>query len=307
MKISVRQLDYVVTAARKRSISGAARHRNISTSSILKAIEKFEDEFAVELFVRQRAKGLVLTTAGERAISRTILLLDEVASFTSDLSQEDVAIAGNVSIGCFLSISPNITPQIISSLRSVYPDLIVHLNEGDIMAIQQLLRDGSVDILLTYDAGLSDEFDAEVLIAAPPHVVLAEGDALTKQDSVSLRDLLDRRLLLLNLPQSRNYVLSLFENSGLKPSAIQRLESFEMIRSAAAAGLGVGILNIRPLTDKTYSGLPVVCRPLKENSACPKIVMATRRGSRISRRAESFAAFCRQFFSTEAARQLFVR
>ena len=48
----------------------------------------------------------------------------------------------------------------------------------------------------------------------------------------------------------------------MTPGPIQRLESFEMVRSAAAAGLGVAILNVRPPSDTTYSGMNVTCRPL---------------------------------------------
>lgn len=306
MNITLRQLEYVVAASREGSIIGAASSLNISTSSILMAIEKFEQEFGIQLFVRQRSKGLVTTAAGARAIARTIRMLDEADAYVRDISGGDEIPSGELRVGSFTSISPNIAPQVIRELRRSYPNLIVHLSEGDILSIQQSLRDGSVDILLTYDAGLWEEFDAEILAKAPPHVVLAESDPLAAKDRISLHDLTDHTLLFLNLPHSRNYVQSLFERCGAKPGPLQRFESFEMVRSSAAAGLGAAILNIRPLTDNTYSGLPVACRPLIEAEPSPNIVLATRRGSRISRRAQAFAAFCRQFFTTENARRLFV-
>ena len=88
---------------------------------------------------------------------------------------------------------------------------------------------------------------------------------------------------------------------------IQRLESFEMVRSAAAAELGVAILNIRPPYDTTYSGLSVTCRPLEETGNSPNIVLATRAGNRISRRTKAFADQCKRFFDTAEAQNLFVR
>lgn len=306
MNITLRQLEYVVAASREQSIAGAASSLNISTSSVLMAIDKFEHEFGVQLFVRQRSKGLVTTTAGERAIARTIRMLDEADLFVSDVSGGDTVLSGELRVGSFTSISPNIAPQIIRELGAEYPDLLVHLSEGDIVSIQQGLRDGVVDILLTYDAGLWEEFDSEILANAPPHVVLAENDPLAERDRISIQDIADRTLLLLNLPQSRNYIQSVYDRAGVRPGHVQRLESFEMVRSSAAAGLGVAILNIRPFTDNTYSGLRVVCRPLVDAGPSPKIILATRRGSRISRRAQAFAQQCRRFFQTEAARRLFV-
>ncbi len=306
MNITLRQLEYVVAASREQSIAGAATALNISTSSVLMAIDKFEHEFGVQLFVRQRSKGLVTTTAGERAIARTIRMLDEADLFVSDIAGAGSELSGELRVGSFTSISPNIAPQVIQALGTQYPNLNIHLSEGDMISIQQGLRDGVVDILLTYDAGLWDEFDSEFLANAPPHVVLAEKDPLADRDRISIHDIADRTLLLLNLPQSRNYIQSLYDRAGVRPAHIQRLESFEMVRSSAAAGLGIAILNIRPFTDNTYSGLRVVCRPLIDTGPSPNIILATRRGSRISRRAQAFAQQCRRFFQTEAAGRLFV-
>lgn len=306
MKISLRQLEYVVVAARAGSIVGAAAKLNISTSSILSAIDKFEEEFGIQVFVRQRSKGLVTTTAGERAIARTIRLLDETEAYREEMSGRDTHLSGRLRIGAFTSISPSIAPQVIRALKQTSPDVTVHLAEGDIISIQQRLRDGTVEVLLTYDAGLWEEFDAEILINAPPHVVLSENDPLSAKPEISLADLAGRPLLLLNLPHSHKYVRSIFERFNVKPGTVQELESFEMVRSAAAAGLGAAILNIRPPADITYSGFRVVCRPLVENQSSPNIILATRRGGRISRRAQAFSECCRRFFQTPEAKRLFV-
>lgn len=208
-------------------------------------------------------------------------------------------------MGCFSSISPNIAPLVIRDLQDRYPDLKIDLHEGDLHEIQDLLRSGKVDLLLTYDRGMPDDFDMEFLAEAPPHVLLSEEDPLVNLDYVTLEQICDRPLLLLNLPQSGAYIMSLYERAGLSPASIQRMESFEMLRSSAAAGLGVAILNIKPLTDLTYSGLRVVCQPLKHQLPNPSIVIATRKGGGVSRRAQVFAQCCRDFFETEASRSLF--
>ena len=155
MNITLRQLRYVVTASQKQSILGAANALNISTSSILMAVDKFEQEFGIQVFVRQRSKGLVTTAAGERVIARTIRMLDEADAYVSDISGGDKALSGELRVGSFTSITPKIAPLVIRELRAAHPGLIVHLSEGDIIAIQQGLRDGVVDILLpmTPDCG----------------------------------------------------------------------------------------------------------------------------------------------------------
>lgn len=307
MKISLRQLSYIVAAARNGSISKAAEEVNISTSSVLAAIDAFEHEFKIQIFVRRRSKGLMLTEEGTTAIARTIRLLDEAAAYEEELYDSADNLRGELRVAVFNSISPNVVPQIIRNLRKSHPDLIVHLSEGDILSIQHSLRDGAVDVILTYDAGISSEFSIETLAEAPPHVVLAQGDPLLEKDVISLHDLAERPLLLLNLPQSRNYVLSLYEQAGIYPRKIHKLESFEMVRSSAAAGLGIAILNIRPPYDTTYCGLSVACRPLLEAHTSPKIVLASRSNSYVTRRVVAFSDYCRQFFATDEAQKVFVR
>jgi DNA-binding transcriptional LysR family regulator len=89
--------------------------------------------------------------------------------------------SGQLRVGAFTSISPSIAPQVIRKMHAEYPDLLVHLIEGDLIEIQERLRDGTVDVLLTYDAGLWEEFDAEVMINAPPHVVISQNDLLAER------------------------------------------------------------------------------------------------------------------------------
>ena len=306
MNSSLRQLEYLVAAARAGSVSAAARLLNVSASSIFMAIDKFEEEFGLQVFVRHRASGLALTADGRQAIERTIRLLDEVRAFQSDLGTEGDHLEGSVEVACFSSLSPNVLPQVIRDMQTRHPDVVVNLREGDMIGIQDHLRSGMVDLLLSYDNGMPEDFELEFLADAPPHAVVAASDALAQKPWVTLEELAERPLLLLNLPHSSRYVLGLFERAGLRPRDIQRVASFEMVRSGAAANIGVSVLNIKPLTDRTYSGLEVACRPILPQLYVPRIVLATRKGGRLSRNAATFARCCADFFRTEAAQRLFV-
>lgn len=63
MLVSLRQLGYVIEAASVGSVAGAAKSLNISASSILMAIDKFEEDVGLQVFVRHRARGLTVTAA----------------------------------------------------------------------------------------------------------------------------------------------------------------------------------------------------------------------------------------------------
>jgi DNA-binding transcriptional LysR family regulator len=295
MNSTLRQLSYLVEAARSGSVSAAAKNLSISSSSILMAIDKIESEFGVQIFVRQRSKGLMITTAGKTVILRIVQLLDEVDSFEKDLGGHEYSIEGEIHVGCFGSISPHILPQIIRNLTADHPGIKAHMHEGNLLRIQEYLRNGTVDILVTYDAGMTDEFDIEPLVSAPPHAVLAANEELALQDQVSLKDLAQRPLFLMDLPESANYILSVFKDHGYRPNVVHRTESYEMIRSSVAAGLGVAIQNMRPLINVTYGGLEVVCKPILESTRDTLLVIANRSHSESNRLANVFKKYLSDF------------
>lgn len=299
--VSLRQLRYVVTAARLRSIAKAAQHLSISQSSIAAAINNFEEEFNVTIFVRQQAKGLVLTTVGSQVLGRIGRFLSEADNFVQDLSGLGENLEGAVNVGCFAPVSPHFLPPIIRDMTRKHSDVSVHIHEGDLRSVQDHLRDGVADIILTYDLGLDSAFEAEPLREAPPHVILAANDPLAQQEVVHLKDLAGRPMILLDLPESRTYFELMFEAAGTQPRIVHRTRTYELVRGLVATGLGFSILNVRPLIDSTYTGRRIACRRLAGAVRTPRFVLARRAHDYPSPLMEAFSAACRAFFHSDRA------
>jgi DNA-binding transcriptional LysR family regulator len=301
MNVSLRQLRYVMTAARLRSISKAAHHLRISQSSIAAAINKFEAEFSVTIFVRQQAKGLVLTTVGSEILGRTGRFLSEVDSFVQDLSGLGESLEGAINVACFAPVSPHFLPPIIRDLTRQHPNVSVHIHEGDLRSVQEFLRDGIADVVLTYDLGLDSAFEAESLRGAPPHVILATNDPLAAKSEVKLADLVDRPMILLDLPESRTYFELMFEALGAQPKIVHRTQTYELVRGLVATGLGFSILNVRPIIDATYTGRKIAYRRLAGKVRTPNFVLARRAHDFPTPLMEAFSSACRDFFHSDRA------
>lgn len=306
MNLTLRQLSYIVRAARTCSISAAAEAEAISPSSILMAIDKFESEFQTQLFVRQPSKGLVITGSGKRVIEHVVRFLDEAEDFESRISNQGPSVDGELRVGVFSSISAHTIPRILRNLAVDHPKLSIRLQEGNLITTQEYLRNGNVDIVLSYDAGMTDEFHIQPLMNVPYHAVLPEGDPLAEKAKVSLKDLTNRPLILLSLPGSEQHILSLFQHHGYRPNVIHRTGSYEMIRTSVAAGLGVAVMNMRPQINVTYGGEEVVCRAISEEIESVRLVLATRCGAPISRRAVVFTKYCNEFITSEFAQSMAV-
>ena len=295
-----RQLRYIMAAAREGSITAAAETESISTSSILSAIEKFEAYYQTQIFVRRRSKGLSVTVSGERILGRMRHLLDEMEAFDSSLRHNSPIVFGELRVGVFTTMAAHLMPYILKSLDDEHPDLQVTHFEGSLREVEAALRSGKVDVALTYDAFLPDDVEVIHLFDAPPHAVLATHDPLAACEMVSIQDLSQRPLILLNSPDSAQYILSLFTRSGCRPNVRHRTTSYELIRSSVALGLGASIVNIRPISDITYAGEQVVTRPLitSGQNLSSRVAVVTRKDDVLGNRANAFIKHCQKLVET---------
>lgn len=309
MNAFTRQLRYILAAAREGSISAAAETESISPSSILSAIDKFEAQYQTQIFVRKKSKGLRITASGQRTLTRMRRFLDELETFESDLKRTNPVIQGELRVGVFVTMTAHVMPHILRSLHQEHPKLSIHHHEGSLRQVEADLRAGLVDVALTYDAFIPDDLDVLPLLEAPPHAVLPATDPLASHDSISMQELAELPLILLDSPDSAQYILALFIRAGCRPFVLHRTTSYELIRSSVAFGLGASVMNIRPIADVSYCGLNVVCRPLKleaEQHLISRVAVVTRRDDILSQRAQAFIAHCQKFARSDTAQKLLV-
>ena len=81
-------------------------------------------------------------------------------------------------------------------------------------------------------------------------------------------------LILIGLPHSRDYFLSLFRAAGVTPRIAHESPSMEMVRTLVANGLGVSLLTTRPARDTGYDGKRIACRALQGTLQPQSVVLA---------------------------------
>ena len=101
---TLRQLEYLVAVAEYGSVSGAAHALHVSQSTLSSGISEMERSLNLQLLVRHHAKGVSLTQAGERLISKARSMLDDAELFERDARDLGSSVVGAVSIGVYLSL-----------------------------------------------------------------------------------------------------------------------------------------------------------------------------------------------------------
>ena len=268
---SLRQLEYLVAAAHHGGAARAAQALHVSQPSISKAISELENLWGERLFVRLHARGLEVTAAGAVRVRQARAVLCQAESL---LAARSVALQGLLRVGCLSTLGPRYMPDILSRLRIAHPEIEVQLVEGDTENLTRQLERGSLDVALLYDLGLARSVRLAPVADLQPYALLPWGHALARQTLLKLAELAREPLILIGLPHSRDYFLSLFRAAGVTPRIAYESLSMEMVRTLVANGLGVSLLTTRPARDISYDGKRIACRYLHGTLHPQSVVLA---------------------------------
>lgn len=251
--ISLRQIDYVIATADVGSTAAAARVLNVSQPSVSLAIAKVEDHFRRPLFVRKTGHGIVPTAFGQRKLGELRSLRAQAARV---LGAAEPAL-DVLNLGVFSTLGPRYAPDLVRGFQRRFPDTRIKLHEGDLETLNMWIECGQVDLALVYDFGMPSGLDITPLADIRPYGLVSPGHRLASRGAVDLNDLLRDPLILMNLPHSRGYFLTLAQMNGIRPEIAHETSSVEMLRAMVANQMGVGLLATDIAQDTACDGQPV--------------------------------------------------
>jgi DNA-binding transcriptional LysR family regulator len=297
MRYTLRQIEYFIATAETGSITLASERVNISQPSISTAIAHLEEELETQLFVRRHAQGLSLTSAGRVLLVEAKRLVEQAEHMYSIASEVGERVRGQLSLGCLVTLAAMVMPELSHSFTSAYAETrIVHM-VGDHEQLLERLQRAEIDVAITYNLLIPDGFEFLPLASLPPHAVVSEGSPLARYSAVSLQELVSERLILLDLPISRDYLLGLFMKEGLEPHVATRSTHPDVIRTMVANGYGYTLANVRPRCEVALDGRRVVRVRLSGEHKPMTIGVLTLKQARKYRLVEFFQQHCRRFVS----------
>ncbi|TNF60407.1 MAG: LysR family transcriptional regulator, partial [Rhodobacteraceae bacterium] len=215
LRFTLRQLEYLVAVGEAGSIAVAAERVNVSSPSISSAIGLLEEEFGLQLFVRKHAQGLALTQAGRQFMAQAKHVLGQAELLNRLADDISGNVQGPLAVGCLLTFAQLMVPQLRRQFERRYPDVRVSQFEMHHQEILDRLRNGGIDVALTYDLEIPQDLKFVPLVELPPYAMLPDTHPLADQSSVSVEELKDHPMVLLDLPFSADYFLSFFKALGV--------------------------------------------------------------------------------------------
>ncbi|MFC0581851.1 LysR family transcriptional regulator [Micrococcoides hystricis] len=298
-EVTLKHLEYLVVAAEKGSVTGAANQLFLSQSAVSTALSDLESALGTQLFIRH-ARGLSLTAAGETVVLEAKRVLGTVDELRDTARSAEGDLQGRLRVGCYSTVAPVLLPAVIDEFLAKHPKVEITFVEGSNQTLEDELRSGRIDVAIMYhyeDRGSipsSSEFSREPLSSSPPYLLLPKGHEKSGQEAVSLAEMVDEPLVLFDLAPAGDYFLALFKERGLSPNVRFRTTSYAMVRSLVARGLGYSLLSQRTASQASYEGLEYATAELAESFDGLDIDVVYISRLKLTRRVRAFINECKE-------------
>ncbi|PSJ54244.1 LysR family transcriptional regulator [Pseudaminobacter soli (ex Li et al. 2025)] len=295
MDLSV--IDCFVKVADARSISAAARLHRLPKSTLSHRIRQLEDEFGVELFVRE-GHHLHVTDAGSellRHARRIQASCDDAATAMAEMRQE---VAGTLRVGSTGEFGTTITSELLYAFRQQYPqvalDVMFLTSRQPFTDVTEMALDG------IFHWGEPSDVDyisrrlatASYGLYASPSYLARHGTPQTPDDLTTHRGLVFRQP---TRPQS--WYLARDERSevDILPTVTCMANDYWTLKYFAVAGEGLAYLPGFFVETECQSDLLVPVLPQwRSPETAINLIYSRRR--HVSRRFKAFVDFCVEFY-----------
>ncbi len=291
-RFTLKQLGYFLAVAEENTISAAASRLNVSQGALTEALGELESQLAVQLFVRRRAHGVMLTVEGRELLAYARATLSAAEDLQTAVHDRQVRLAGRVVVGCYMTLAPFVLPKLVAAFQREHPAVALEMFQDSGEVIAERLHQGQCDIAIIYDYSVTPSMVCDELYSVLPRVVLPAGHRLADRDEIDLKELEEETNVLFDVEPALNNTQQILRQLGTTAKHQLRAKSIELVRSLVGHGLGYAILLHHPPTDVSYEGRPLVVRPIARFDARYKVMMARPDNLRPSRRGEKLRDFC---------------
>lgn len=140
-----RQLEYVITVAREKTLLSAAKKLFLSPSALSQHISKLEEDLRTPLFKRTK-QGWLPTPAGQVYIQMAeSVLLQKVNAYQQINNIADNR-AGYFTMGVTSGRGTHMFAAVFPKFKEKYPEIKVGLVESSVLSLKEQIESGKVDL-----------------------------------------------------------------------------------------------------------------------------------------------------------------
>ena len=277
--MNLRDLRYLVSLSEHKHFGRAAEASFVSQPTLSTQIKKLEDELGVAL-VERTPRKVLLTEVGREIVLRARDVLNEVEQIRAIARRTLDPESGTVRLGIFPTLGPYLLPHVIPRIRERFPRLELLLVEEKTEVVLRQLREGRLDAGVLALPIHDDQLHAEFLFEEPFLLAVPENHELARRKSLTLDDLSDQSLLLLEDGHClRDQALEVCQLAGASEKSGFRATSLETLRQMVAANVGITLLPVLAVKAPVARSENVHLMPFRGDVPSRRIAMVWRKSS----------------------------
>src|SRR5699024_184902 len=229
---------------RNLNITAAAEALRTSQPGVSKQIRLLEDELGVQIFERNGKHISQLTTAGTAILDISRRVLGEVDNIQRLASEFRAGDSGELTVATTHTQARYALPDTITTFRTRYPKVSLHLNQGAPPQIAGWAAAGEADLAIATEA--LEHFD-ELLMLPCYHwnrcVLVPRDHPLAAAEKLTLTALAAHPIVTYTFGfTGRSRLDDAFAAVGLVPDVVLTAVDADVIKTYVRLGLGAGIV-----------------------------------------------------------------
>ena len=243
--MNLQQLRYLREVVRcGLNISQAANVLHTAQPGISNQIKQLEDELNVQIFERNGKRLVGLTQPGRAVLATAERVLREIENIKQVGFEFTHEASGSLSIATTHTQARYALPPVIKSFSEEYPNVRLHIHQGNPSQIAQMAASGVADIAIATE-GMELYEDLVVLpcyewnhcVVAPP------GLPILRENPLTLGKIAEYPIVTYDLSfAGRAKINHAFEQAGLRPNVVLSAIDSDVIKTYVELGMGIGLM-----------------------------------------------------------------
>lgn len=248
--LKLQDLMYLKKLADLKSFTKTSSFFNVSQPTISYAIKRIEEEFNIEVIVRDhKHHSIDITEMGQVIINHTEIIENELREMTFDINRLKTQ---NIKCGI---------PPIIGDIY--FHKISINLFKNNLMDSVSIINKGSKDLINelntgNIDIGLigslkpikEDKLISKVIKIDNYRIIVSKNHPFSQFNKISFKQLKNARFVSLNDHFTHSLALShLCENYHYSPNVIYKMGDLNLYKKMISEGIGIGILTESAIKD----------------------------------------------------------
>jgi DNA-binding transcriptional LysR family regulator len=308
--LDVKRLRVLKEVAAQGSFSGAAEALAYTQSAVSQQIAALERETGSRL-VERGARGVRLTDAGRALVAHADGIFARLCAAEAELEAIAGLRGGRLRLASFSTAGAALVPQAVARFTAQHPGVELSLIEADPEDSLPQLKDGELDVVLTYRYAalpgsayeqLHDGLDLLHLLDDPMYVALPQDHPMASKPRLKMSDLAGEAWIQGD-PRGLCGAMHIAacERAGFEPQVGFQSDDYNVVQGLVAAGVAVSLIPELALTNCRED---IVIRELGRDEPIRRVYAAVLSGAHRSPAADAMLEILAQVAADHVARRV---